>query len=383
MSGRRLDLAVLVYRRCLGAPPVFQVFGWRSVDWKAGDVGGRTSRMARMLVTGAAGFIGSSLVDRLLDGGHEVIGVDSFEDYYPRHLKDANLEPARRHDRFTLQEASLIDLATPHSPREDGSPLERLVRDVDVVYHLAAQAGVRASWGRSFRIYTENNVLATQLLLEACRDADLRTFVYASSSSVYGDTDRLPMREDAVCRPVSPYGVTKLAAEHLAYLYWKNFGVPAVSLRFFTVYGPRQRPDMAFHKFISAMLREKPLEIYGTGDQTRDFTFISDIVDGLVSATEGKPGSVYNLGGGSRVTLKRALHVLHDALGIEQRLDSQPDQAGDVRHTWADLTRARADLGYEPRVGLRQGLAAEGEWLQKILKQVGDPTGPVAGRGSG
>jgi nucleoside-diphosphate-sugar epimerase len=321
--------------------------------------------MATMLVTGAAGFIGSSLVDRLLADGHDVVGVDSFEDYYPRHFKEANLAAARLHRRFTLHETNLIELTAAVTPPGDKPSLRELVAGADVVFHLAAQAGVRASWGGSFRVYTDNNVLATQLLLEACRDAGLGTFVYASSSSVYGDTDRLPMREDAVCRPVSPYGVTKLAAEHLAYLYWKNFGVPTVSLRFFTVYGPRQRPDMAFHKFIRAMLRDEPLEVYGSGDQTRDFTFISDIVDGLVAAADGRTGSVYNLGGGSRVTLNHALGVLHDVLGVEQKLDAQPVQAGDVRHTWADLTRAHADLGYEPKVGLEQGLAAEAAWLRE------------------
>ena len=325
-----------------------------------------SSRMSRILVTGAAGFIGSSLVDRLLADGHDVIGLDSFEDYYPRRFKDANLEGARRNDRFVLHETNIIDLASPDASVGDGSPLKRLLDGVDVVFHMAAQAGVRASWGRSFRVYTENNVLATQLLLEACRDAGLKRFVYASSSSVYGDTDRLPMREDAVCRPISPYGVTKLAAEHLAYLYWKNFGVPTVSVRFFTVYGPRQRPDMAFHKFIRAMLRGEPLEIYGSGDQTRDFTYVSDIIDGLVAASQARPGAVYNLGGGSRVTLKHALDVLHDVLGVEQQLDAQPDQAGDVRHTWADLTRARADLDYAPKVSLAQGLAAEVEWLRHV-----------------
>jgi nucleoside-diphosphate-sugar epimerase len=317
-----------------------------------------------MLVTGAAGFIGSSLADRLLADGHDVTGIDSFEDYYPRHFKEANLASARRHERFILHEANLVDLASPDTTAGDGSPLRTLLEGVDVVLHMAAQAGVRASWGRSFHVYTDNNVLATQLLLEACRDTGLKRFVYASSSSVYGDTDRLPMSEDAVCRPVSPYGVTKLAAEHLAYLYWKNFGVPTVSARFFTVYGPRQRPDMAFHKFIRAMLRDEALEVYGSGDQTRDFTFISDIVDGLVAASKAKPGSVYNLGGGSRVTLKYALGVLRDVLGVELLLDTQPDQAGDVRHTWADLTRARADLGYEPRVRLEEGLAAEVAWLK-------------------
>jgi nucleoside-diphosphate-sugar epimerase len=327
--------------------------------------------MARMLVTGAAGFIGSSLVDRLLDDGHEVVGVDSFADYYPRRLKEANLAESRQNGRFTLHEADLTELASSvRGPGEqitgDGSALLRLLDEVDVVYHLAAQAGVRASWGRSFRVYSDNNVLATQVLLEACRRVGLRMFVYASSSSVYGDTDRLPMSEDAVCRPVSPYGVTKLAGEHLAYLYWKSFGIPTVSLRFFTVYGPRQRPDMAFHRFIRAMLRGEPLEIYGSGGQTRDFTFVDDIVEGLLAAASAKPGSLYNLGGGARVTLSHAVDVLHDVLGVAQKLDAQPDQAGDVRHTWADLSRARADLGYQPKVTLVEGLAAEVAWLKGV-----------------
>ena len=245
----------------------------------------------RALVTGAAGFIGSHLVDRLLADGYEVVGVDSFEDYYPRPFKEANLVAARASERFTLVEQSLLELgrdatggataAGASAGDVEGPPaLDGLLAGVDCVFHLAAQAGVRASWGASFSIYTDNNVLATQFLLEACRRTDVPKVVYASSSSVYGDTDRLPMREDAVCLPVSPYGVTKLAGEHLCRLYHKNHGVPAVALRFFTVYGPRQRPDMAFHRFLRAMTEGRELNVFGAGDQTRDFTFVDDIVDG-------------------------------------------------------------------------------------------------------
>jgi UDP-glucose 4-epimerase len=204
------------------------------------------------------------------------------------------------------------------------------------------------------------------MVLESCRRRDVPKVVYASSSSVYGDTDRLPMHEDANCRPVSPYGVTKLAGEQLCRLYWKNHGVPAVALRFFTVYGPRQRPDMAFHRFLRAMHRGDVLEMYGAGDQTRDFTFVSDIVEGIMSAAaEGRDGAVYNLGGGSRVTLLRAIQVLEEASGLRAEVRSEPTQAGDVRHTWADLTRARDDLGYAPRVTLEEGLGREAAWFRE------------------
>ena len=231
----------------------------------------------RMLVTGAAGFIGSMLVDRLLQEGHDVVGVDSFEDYYARCFKEGNIAAALTSPRYRMVEANILRLAE----AREAESLTDLVDWADVVYHLAAQAGVRASWGTSFATYTDNNVLASQLMLESAKTTGVGAFVYASSSSVYGDTDEFPMREDAKCRPFSPYGVTKLAGEHLCQLYWRNFSLPTVSLRFFTVYGPRQRPDMAFHKFIRAMLADEPIEVYGDGHQTRDFTFIRDIVDGL------------------------------------------------------------------------------------------------------
>jgi len=319
----------------------------------------------RVVVTGAAGFIGSHLVDRLLADGCEVVGIDSFEDYYPRAYKDANLADARSSKRFTLVAGNLVDLAASDSAGCD-SRLARLFAGAGCVVHLAAQAGVRKSWGRSFRTYTENNVLATQLVLETCAEVGVAKLVYASSSSVYGDTDRLPMREDAACRPVSPYGVTKLAGEQLCRLYFRNYGVPVVALRFFTVYGPRQRPDMAFHIFLRALFDGRPLEVFGEGSQTRDFTFVSDIVEGIVLAMHGKDGAVYNLGGGSRVTLLEAIRTLEAASGCATHVQAEAVQAGDVLHTWADLSLATEELGYAPRVSLGEGLTREAEWLREL-----------------
>ena len=333
------------------------------------DIVGRS----KIVVTGAAGFIGSHLVDRLLAQGHEVAGIDSFEDYYPRPYKEANIAGARRAPGFSLIEAGLLSLAGDGGSTGRGR-LDDLLEGADLVVHLAAQAGVRASWGTSFRIYTDNNVLATQVVLEACLRTGVPKVVYASSSSVYGDTDRLPMHEDALCLPVSPYGVTKLAGEQLCRLYWKNHGVPAVALRFFTVYGPRQRPDMAFHRFLRAMHLGQAIEMYGAGDQTRDFTFVADIVSGIeAAASVGRDGAVYNLGGGSRVTLLEAIHALEEASGLRAEIRGEPTQAGDVGHTWANLTRARDELGYAPQVGLGDGLRREAEWFAETARQLDAP----------
>jgi len=306
----------------------------------------------RIVVTGVAGFIGSTLAERLIRDGHHVIGIDAFTDYYPRAIKEANLTTLRTSPRFELVEADLseVDLA----PFVDGT---------DAIFHQAAQAGVRASWGASFEVYTRWNILATQRLLEAVKGSQVRRFVYASSSSVYGDTTDLPMRETSRPMPFSPYGVTKLAAEHLVELYRHNFGVSTVSLRYFTVYGPRQRPDMAFHKFMRALIADQPLTVFGEGNQTRDFTFVDDIVEAnVLSLADGVEG-VYNIGGGSRVTLKEALETLGRVSGKKLRLDNIEEQAGDVKHTSADTSRAREKLGYAPRVTLEEGLARELAWL--------------------
>lgn len=320
----------------------------------------------RTLVTGAAGFIGSHVAEALLERGQEVLGIDCFLDYYPRWAKEQNLARIREHDSFRLIDRPLQALDLPP-----------LVREVDTIYHLAAQAGVRASWGAEFSVYTENNVLATQKLLEASVGCGISKFVYASSSSVYGDGVELPMREDVALRPVSPYGVSKLAAEMLCHLYFVNHGVPAVSLRYFTVYGPRQRPDMAFHRLLRSALLQEEVPLYGDGKQTRDFTFIKDAVAATLSAGEtGRPGVVYNVGGGSRVSLLEVLQEIERVTGAALNLRREPPQKGDMRDTYADTARARADLGYRPAVSLREGLEAECGWLRSTIER-GDL--PLAG----
>jgi nucleoside-diphosphate-sugar epimerase len=307
------------------------------------------------LVTGAAGFIGSHLAAALLDSGASVTGIDCFTDYYPRPLKEANLAPLKGRPRFTFVEAALQD-----------SNLKTLLGGITHVFHLAAQAGVRKSWGRDFDVYTKNNVEATQRLLEALAGMRIERCVYASSSSVYGDGVPLPMREDTYLQPLSPYGVSKLAAEHLAHLYWANFGVPAVSLRYFTVYGPRQRPDMGFHRFFTAVNQGKPIIVYGDGEQTRDFTFVSDAVAATVAAgNQGHPGAVYNVGGGSRVTLNHVLDLISRVTGRQVTIQREPEQKGDMRHTYADTSLARRDLGFQPRISLEEGLRQQYLWLQK------------------
>ena len=316
----------------------------------------------KALVTGAAGFIGSTLVDRLLAQGHDVVGIDSFEGYYARELKLANVAAASGSPRFEMIEANILDFGGDGSHAVSDTRMGEILASVDVVFHLAAQPGVRGSWGRSFRTYADNNVLATQVLLEAVKEAGIDKFVYASSSSVYGDTDVFPMHEDARCAPYSPYGVTKYAGENLCHLYWRNFGVPTVALRFFTVYGPRQRPDMAFNLFMSAIREGRSIQVNGDGLQTRDFTFVGDIVSGMVAAVDAPDGAILNLGGGSRVTLREALDVLADVTGKKLDLRFGEKQAGDVLDTWASIDRAREQIGYEPAVGLHEGLAAQWEW---------------------
>lgn len=309
----------------------------------------------RALVTGAAGFIGSTLVDRLLADGVEVTGVDCFTDYYDIALKHRNLEAARAHPRFRLLE---LDLAA--------ADLGALP-EVDVVFHQAAQAGVRASWGREFASYVHHNVLATQRLLERYRGTPLERFVYASSSSVYGDAERFPTDEALLPRPFSPYGVTKLAGEHLVLLYGRNFGMPVAALRYFTVYGPRQRPDMAFHRFCRALLRGDEILVYGDGKQSRDFTFISDAIEANVRAWKrSAPQGVYNIGGGSQVDVLEAIGILERELSAKARLRFEPLPPGDPLRTRADASRLQQDLGYRTQVGIEQGLAAEAAWARTL-----------------
>jgi nucleoside-diphosphate-sugar epimerase len=309
------------------------------------------------LVTGVAGFIGSTLAGRLLDGGAQVTGIDCFTDYYPRVTKEANLATLLARPSFHFVESTIQD-----------ADLPKLLGNITHVFHLAAQAGVRKSWGRDFSVYTVNNIEATQALLEACVGTRIERLVYASSSSVYGDDTPLPMRETAVPGPLSPYGVTKLAAEHLCNLYHANHGVPCVSLRYFTVYGPRQRPDMAFHRFIRAAITGQPIVLYGDGEQTRDFTFVADAATATANAgTMGVPGRVYNIGGGSRVSVNRVLEIVGGLAGRPLNIQREAKQKGDMRDTYADTSRAREDLGFVPSVTIEQGLRAEYAWLSAAL----------------
>jgi nucleoside-diphosphate-sugar epimerase len=304
--------------------------------------------VSRYLVTGCAGFIGSHLVDRLLRRGDEVIGVDAFSDYYARERKEANLADAREHPGFSFAE---IDLA-------DGQ-LEPLVADADGVFHLAAQPGVRGSWGDTFAVYVRDNIYATQRLFEAAAGAERRV-VMASSSSVYGNAEAYPTSEGALPRPVSPYGVTKLACESLARTYFETLGLEVVSLRYFTVYGPRQRPDMAFSRIVSALLDGTTFRLFGTGEQSRDFTYVADAVEATLAAMTDGPGSrVYNVGGGSETTLARVVEICERLAGTRLDVRREPSAVGDVRRTSADTSLLRSELGWTPRTSLEDGLAAQ------------------------
>jgi UDP-glucose 4-epimerase len=308
----------------------------------------------RLVVTGAAGFIGSHLCDRLLEAGHEVVGIDGYVPFYPREMKERNLAKAKASSNFTLHETLI----------EKAADLPSLLKGASAIYHLAAQAGVRASWGDDFAGYVEHNVLGTQKLLEAAVRATVPRVIYASSSSVYGDAAELPLRESMALSPVSPYGVTKLAAEHLVHLYGKANDLSVTSLRFFTVYGPRQRPDMAFHRFLKAVRDAQPITLYGDGEQTRDFTFIADLIDVLqCSLVQGKPGLVYNVGGGQRISVLKVLEAIATVTGREVRIDRQEGQKGDMRDTLADTAQAARDLGFIPKTPLATGLKAEWEWI--------------------
>ncbi len=305
----------------------------------------------KALVTGCAGFVGSNLADTLLERDFEVIGIDCFTDYYPKEIKEKNISKSLGHENFELIKEDILEM--------DVFP------EVDYVFHLAAQAGVRASWGKSFDIYTKNNIEATQRLLEFYKGTDLRRFVYASSSSVYGDAE-LPITEESRLKPVSPYGVTKLAGENLCYLYWKNYGIPSVSLRYFTVYGPRQRPDMAIHKFIKAILNKKEIPVYGDGNQTRDFTYVNDVVEANILAAESDLlGEVFNIGGGSRISVNNLIGKIETITGISANVKYLEIQKGDVRDTLADTSKARKSLGWKPLTAIDKGLE---EYIKSVSK---------------
>ena len=306
------------------------------------------------VVTGAAGFIGSHLCERLVADGWKVVGIDAFTDYYSPARKRRHIESLLGSPRFSLAEEDLCHC-----------DLEPLLEGAGCVFHLAAQAGVRRSWGSEFAHYIEANILATQRLLEALKKRDI-PLIYSSSSSVYGETRALPMREDHPTAPVSPYGATKLSGEHLCELYRVNFGVRYVALRYFTVYGPRQRPDMAFSRFITAALEGGSIEVYGDGTQTRDFTYVSDAVEAnlLASAYDGKQ-RIFNIGGGSRSSILDVLQIIREQTGGEPRISFLERARGDVHDTWADTGRAAGELGFSPTVGLAEGLRREIDWYRE------------------
>lgn len=312
----------------------------------------------RALVTGAAGFVGSHLVHGLCAEGYDVVGMDSFTDYYDVGLKRANAAAAvRAGARFVDGDLNVLDL-------------RELLDGVEVVFHLAGQPGVRSCWGKEFSTYTYCNVEATQRLLEACRDhRTLRRLVYASSSSVYGNAERFPTAEADRPQPFSPYGVTKLAAEHLCNLYAEGFGVPTVALRYFTVYGPGQRPDMAFSRFAMAAARREPIVVYGSGEQIRDFTYVDDVVAAnLAAATRPvRPGTVLNVAGGSHTTVNEVLRIFEGVAGSRLRVTHADAAAGDVRRTGGDTTAIRTVLQWHPNVDLADGIARQFHWARELV----------------
>ena len=316
--------------------------------------------MSRYLVTGCAGFIGSHVVEALLHRGHEVLGVDTFTDYYERSVKESNLETAQRESAFSIVEADLA-----------GDSVAPLFSGIDGLFHLAAQPGVRGSWGDTFSVYLRDNILVTQRLFEAAARSGVR-IVLASTSSVYGNAESYPTHEEMLPRPVSPYGVTKLACESLARTYAECFALETIVLRYFTVYGPRQRPDMAFARIISALLSEKPFHVYGTGEQSRDFTYVADAVEATVAAMEGGyPGRIYNVGGGSETTLRDVIALLERLAGTHLDVRYEPAAVGDVRRTAADTTLIRSELDWRPQTALADGLGQQLAAARGVLESFG------------
>jgi UDP-glucuronate 4-epimerase len=318
----------------------------------------RTDSRGRALVTGVAGFIGSSLAERLVDEGVDVVGVDAFTDYYDPAIKWRNIERLRRSPGFTLHSGDLRTI-----------DLEPLLDGVDVVYHQAGQPGVRLSWADGFGRYSRLNIEVTQRLLDAVRERSIARFVFASSSSIYGLAESFPTDESVVPRPFSPYGVTKYAAELLCGAYAANYGVPTVALRYFTVYGQRQRPDMAIHRLIECARKGSPFPMLGTGDQIRDFTHVSDVVDASVRAGSADVpiGSCFNIAGGASVCLVDLIETVSELAGQPIRLERCPSAPGDVHQTAASIDAARELLGWKPEVGLRDGLAAQISWHKENI----------------
>jgi len=309
----------------------------------------------KCIVTGCAGFIGSHVTEHLLSLGCKVTGIDAFTSYYSPQLKQLNIRTFSKNRRFKLIRGNLTTM-----------DISSILRDADYVVHEAAQPGVRMSWGSNFESYLRNNLYATQRMLEACRIHKIKKVVFASSSSVYGNTQILPTTEETRPMPVSPYGVSKLACEHLCNAYEENFGIPIVVLRYFSVYGPRQRPDMAFHKFLRSAVKGEKVVVFG-GKQKRDFTYVTDVVDGTISAMHSDiEGDVLNIGSGKPFSLLETLKTIENI--TERKLDIiyEPSLKDDVKHTYANITKAQKLLNYRPKVNLREGLREEYKWISAL-----------------
>ena len=315
--------------------------------------------MTQVVITGVAGFIGSTLAEKLLHDGHNVRGIDSFTNYYPARMKEKNIENCLKHTNFSLIRQDL----------ESSLDLSTIFKNAEYIFHLAAQPGVRASWGKEFVIYVKNNISVTQKILESLKNnTTLKKFVLASSSSVYGNQPSIMNEETSLTRPVSPYGVTKLAAENLTNLYFKNYKIPTVSLRYFTVYGPKQRPDMAFTRFFNSIIKDKKLSIFGNGEQTRDFTYVDDIVKATINAaTSDSVGEILNVGGGSVFSLSEIIEFMKEITQKEFEIDFKTEQKGDVRHTSADISKAKKLINYKSNTDIKYGLTQQYEYIKTNL----------------
>jgi len=314
--------------------------------------------MRTAIVTGVAGFIGSHIAESLLDKKFRVIGIDSFTDYYSKRIKKNNIRKCLRSKNFSFIEKDIL--------RFD---LSSLLKKGEYIFHEAAQPGVRSSWGKEFETYVKNNIIVTQRLLEFSKDnKKLKKIVIASSSSVYGNQSGKMIENSTITMPVSPYGTTKLAAENLAMLYHKNFGMPITALRYFTVYGPRQRPDMAFTKFITSAIKKEKITIYGNGKQTRDFTYISDVVNANISCISNDvSGKILNIGGGHIISINDILKEIKTITNQDLKISYLSKQPGDVERTEADIKNAKKFLKFQPKIKVRQGLIIQTEYIKNNL----------------
>jgi len=314
--------------------------------------------MKTVIITGVSGFIGSTLAEKLLEKKFRVIGIDSFTNYYPMPIKEKNIANCLKHTNFSLIHQDL-----------DSLDLSPIFENAEYIFHLAAQPGARASWGKEFAIYVKNNISVTQKILESVKNnTTLKKFVLASSSSVYGNQSNIMNEDTSLTRPVSPYGVTKLAAENLVNLYFKNYGIPTISLRYFTVYGPKQRPDMAFTRFLRSIIKDKKLTVFGNGEQTRDFTYVDDIVEATINAaTSDSIGDILNVGGGSVFSLTQIIEFMKEITEKELEIDFKKEQKGDVKHTSADISKARKLINYKSNTDIKYGLTQQYEYIKTNL----------------